>query len=134
MNKRRLVWMLQLVRLCVWNSMQVRISYRSLSQKWNFISHDKISSKQYPKWHAYTCPSKYWVVWNAAEMKLHVNRTYFHAGLKWVHFASYVNVLCSESKIVDIWVIPAISNPFQVKKKLKFTKFLLKVKSKLYSH
>ena len=62
---------------------------------------------------------KIWVVWNAAEMKLHVNRTYFHAGLKQVYFASYVNVLYSESKIVDIWVIPAISNPFQVKKKIK---------------
>ena len=51
------------------------------------------------------------------------------------YFASYVNVLYSESKIVDIWVIPAISNPFQVKKKkLKFMKFLLKGKAKLYSH
>ena len=35
------------------------------------------------------------------------------------YFASYVNLLYSESKIVDIWVIPAISNPFQVKKKIK---------------
>ena len=27
-----------------------------------FISGDKISSKHYPKWNAYTCPSKYWVL------------------------------------------------------------------------
>ena len=34
--------------------------------------------------------------WNAAEMKRHVTRTCFHAGLKlkpvWVHFVSHVNV------------------------------------------
>ena len=55
-------WMLHLMRMCIWNSMQVWISYRSFWQKWNFISGDKISCKHYPKWNAYTCPSKYRVV------------------------------------------------------------------------
>ena len=55
-------WMLRLMRMCVWNSMPVWISYRSFWQKWNFISGDKISCKHYPKWNAYTCPSKYRVV------------------------------------------------------------------------
>ena len=54
--------MLRLMRMCVWNSMPVWISYRSFWQKWNFISGDKISCKHYPKWNAYTCPSKYRVV------------------------------------------------------------------------
>ena len=56
MNKRRLV------ECCVWNSMRVWILYRSFWQKWNFISGDKISCKQYPKWNAYTCSSEYRVV------------------------------------------------------------------------
>ena len=51
--------MLRLMRMCVWNSMRVWISYRSFWQKWNFISGDKISCKHHPKWNAYTCPSKY---------------------------------------------------------------------------
>ena len=55
-------WMLRLMRMCVWNSMRVWISYRSLWQKWNFISGDKISCKHYLKWNAYTCPSKYRVI------------------------------------------------------------------------
>ena len=74
--------MLWLMSMCVWNLMWVWISYRSLWQKWNFISGDKISCKHYPKWNAYTCPSKSWPFWNAGEMKLHVNRTCFHGGLK----------------------------------------------------
>ena len=54
--------MLHLMHMCVWNSMRVWISYRSCWQKCNFISIDKIPRKHYPKWNAYTCPSKYWVV------------------------------------------------------------------------
>ena len=54
--------MFRLMRMCAWNAMRVWISYRSFSQKWNFISGDKISCKHYPKWNAYTCPSKYRVV------------------------------------------------------------------------
>ena len=45
-----------------WNSMLVRISYRSFWQKWNFISGDRISCKHHPKCTAYTCASKYWVI------------------------------------------------------------------------
>ena len=56
------------MRMCVWNSLRVWISYRSFRQKWNFISGDKISCKHYQKWNFYTCPSKYRVVlkcrWN----------------------------------------------------------------------
>ena len=51
-------WMLRLMRMCVWNSVLVWISYRSFWQKWNLISGDKISCKHHPKWSAYTCPSK----------------------------------------------------------------------------
>ena len=53
---------LRLMRMCVWNSMPVWISYRSFWQKWNFITGNKILCKHYPKWNAYTCPSKYRVV------------------------------------------------------------------------
>ena len=56
------------MRMCVWNSLRVWISYRSFRQKWNFISGDKISCKHYQKWNFYTCPSKYRIVlkcrWN----------------------------------------------------------------------
>ena len=38
------------------------ISLQSFWQKWNFILVDKIFCKHYPKWNAYVCPSKYWVV------------------------------------------------------------------------
>ena len=38
--------------------------------------------KHYPKWNAYKCRWKYRVVLNAAQMKLHVNRTCFDDGLK----------------------------------------------------
>ena len=55
-------WMLRLMRMSVWNSMQVRISSRSFWQKRNFISGDKISCKHYPKWNAQAYPSKYRVV------------------------------------------------------------------------
>ena len=52
-------------------------------QKWNFISGNKILCKHYPKWNAYTCPSKYRVVftpvWNLRPV--------------WVHFAYHVNEL-----------------------------------------
>ena len=54
--------MLRLMRMCVWNSVRVWISYRSFWQKWNFISGDKRSCKHYPKWNAYTYPAKYRVV------------------------------------------------------------------------
>ena len=35
---------------------------KNIWQKWNFILGDKVSCKNYPKWNAYTCPSKYRVV------------------------------------------------------------------------
>ena len=65
-----------------------------ISTEMNFISGDKISCKHYPKWNVHQNIGSFS---NAAEMKLHVNRTCFHAGVKsqpvWVHFASHVNVL-----------------------------------------
>ena len=45
----------------------------------NFISGDKILCKHCPKWNVHQNIGSFW---NAAETKLHVNRTYFHAGLK----------------------------------------------------
>ena len=48
----------------------------------NFISGEKIFCKHYPKWNVYTCPSKYRVDLKCSQMKLHLNRTCFHAGLK----------------------------------------------------
>ena len=54
--------MLRIMRMYVWNSMRVRISYRSFWQKWNFISGDRISCKRYPKLNVYTCPLNYRVV------------------------------------------------------------------------
>ena len=62
MNKRRLVLNLCLMRMCVWNSLRVWTANRSFWQKWNLISCDKISCKQYPKWIAYACPSECRVV------------------------------------------------------------------------
>ena len=54
-----------------WGQMKLKplwISFWSFWPKWNFISVHKISLKHYPKWNAYTCPSKCWVVlkcsWN----------------------------------------------------------------------
>ena len=61
-----------------WGEMKLKtvwISYRSFWQKWHFISGDKILCKHRPKWNAYTCPSKYGSLWNAAKIKYHVNRT-----------------------------------------------------------
>ena len=65
---------------------------RSFWQRLNFISDDKIyaTRNEMPKY----AHQNIELFRNAAEMKLHVNRTCFHAGLKslnrWVHFASHV--------------------------------------------
>ena len=90
--------MLRLMRMCIWNSMPVWISYRSFWQKWNFISGDKISCKHYPKWNAYyTCPSKYRVVlkcsWNETSCEQNLftrlfeisNRYEFISPLMWTY-------------------------------------------------
>ena len=45
----------------------------------NFIPDDKISCKPYLKWNVH---QNIGALCNAAKMKLHVNRTCFHAGLK----------------------------------------------------
>ena len=86
-----------LMRMCVWNSMRVWISYQSFWQKWNFISGDKILCKRYPKKNAYTCPWKFRVVlkysWNetSCEEKLSSrrfeisNRYVFISSLMWTH-------------------------------------------------
>ena len=92
-------WMLRLMRMCVWDSVRVWISYRSFWQKWNFISGDKISCKHYPKWNAYyTCPSKYRVVlkcsWNETSCEQNLfSRRFWNLKPVWVHFASHLNVL-----------------------------------------
>ena len=67
-----------------WNSMQVWISYRSFWQKWNFILGDKISCKHYPKWNAYTCPSKYRVVLKFSRIEISCEQVlfFFYVGLK----------------------------------------------------
>ena len=60
MNERRPThWVLRLLRMCVWNSLWVWISYQSFWEKWNFILGDKISCKHNSKWNAYACPLKY---------------------------------------------------------------------------
>ena len=45
----------------------------------NYISGDKISCKYYPKWNVHQNIVPFW---NTVQIKLHVNRTCFHAGLK----------------------------------------------------
>ena len=52
-------------------------SLRSFWQKWNFISGDKISCKLYPKWNAYACPSKYWVVFKCSRIKMSYEQNLF---------------------------------------------------------
>ena len=73
------------------------ISLWSFWQKWNLISGDKISCKQYPKMptHVHQNIKSFW---NAAEMKRHVSRICFYVSLKisrpfefistlmWTHF------------------------------------------------
>ena len=106
--------MLRLMRMCVWNSVLVWISYRSFWQKWNFISGDKISCKHYPKWNAYTCPSKYRVVLKCSQNETSYeqnlfsrrfetsNRYEFISPLMWryslltrrIHFHVATHVMC----------------------------------------
>ena len=71
--------MLRLMRMCVWNSMRVWISY------WSFWQ--KIISIRVIKYHVNTTRNEVvpthvhqniGLFWNSAEMKLHVNRTCFH--------------------------------------------------------
>ena len=89
--------MLRLMRMCVWNSMRVWISYRSFWQKWNFISCDQISCKHYPKWNAYKCPSKYWVVlkrsWNETSCEQKVFSRRFEISNRYEFISPHVNVL-----------------------------------------
>ena len=62
-----------------WSEMKLKtvwVSYRSFWHKWNFISGDKVSCKNYPKWNAYTCPSKYRIV-----LKCSRNETSFEQNL-----------------------------------------------------
>ena len=75
-------WMLRLMRMCVWNSMQVWTSYRSFWQKRNFISGDKYhvnTTRNEIPTHVHQNIGSFW---NAAKMKLYVSRTCFHVGLK----------------------------------------------------
>ena len=70
-------------RMCVWNAILVWISYQSFWQKWNFTSGNKILCKHYPKSNAWShIHQNIGSFWNAAETKLLLNRTCFHAGLK----------------------------------------------------
>ena len=43
----------------------------------NFISGDKISCKHYPKWNAYTCPSKYQVVLKFSQNEISCEQNLF---------------------------------------------------------
>ena len=46
-------------------------------KKWNFISNDKISCKHYPKWNAYICPTKYWVVLKCSQNEMSCEENLF---------------------------------------------------------
>ena len=89
------LWMLHLMRMCVWNSMLVWISYGSLWKKWDFISGDKISCKRYPEWNAYTCPSKFRVVLKFSRNEISCDQNLFlrRFEISNRYFASHVNVL-----------------------------------------
>ena len=118
--------MLRLLRMCVWNSMWVWISYQSQNKISFYFDRNKISF-QVIKYHVNTTRNEISTrvhqniesFWNAAEMKIHGNRTCFHAGLKsqtgmcsfclscertvkpvWVHFASHVNVLSNRYEFI----------------------------------
>ena len=103
-------------------------SLRSFWQKWNFISGDKISCKLYPKWNAYACPSKYWVVFKCSLLKCHMNRTCFHASLNlktvWAHFASHVNVLPHAFFTSNASVFPLSHSVAQLFHELSFKRCL----------
>ena len=88
-------WMLRLMRMCVWKSLRVWISYRSIWQKWNFISGDKISCKHYPKWNAYSCLSKYRVVLKFSWNESSCEHNLFHTGLKSQTGMSSLHVSCT---------------------------------------
>ena len=60
----------------------------------NFILSDKISCKHYPKWNVHQNIGSFW---NTAEMKLHVNRTYFHASLKFQTGMSSFHLSCERT-------------------------------------
>ena len=89
--------MLRLMRMCVWNSVLVWISYRSFWQKWNFISGDKISCKHCPRWNAYTCPLEYRVVLkcnrNETSCEPNLFSCWFEISNWYIHFASHLNSL-----------------------------------------
>ena len=90
--------MLWLMCFCVWNSLWVWISYRSLWQKLNYILGHKISCKYYPKWNAYTCPSKYWVVLKCSRNETSCKQNFVFTPVwnikpAWVHFTSHLSVL-----------------------------------------
>ena len=53
------------------------ISLWSFWQKWNVISGDKISCKHYPKWNAFSCPSKYWFVLKCSRNEMSCEKNLF---------------------------------------------------------
>ena len=71
--------MLRLMRMCVWNSMRVWISYWSFWQKLISIRvikyHVNTTRNEVVPTHVHQNIGSFW---NSAEMKLHVNRTCFH--------------------------------------------------------
>ena len=87
-------WILRLMRICVWTSLRVWISYRSFWQKWisfrvikyhvNTTGNEtsiKISGRfeMQPKWNFMWTELAFTPVWNFKPV--------------WFHFASHVNVL-----------------------------------------
>ena len=105
-------------------------SYRSFWQKWNFISGDKIPCKHYPKWNAYTCPSKDRVVLkcirnetsceqNLFSRRFEISNRYeFISPLAWTYSQSFkyhrkiLETVFSESKFgLQKYVSSAIQKP-----------------------
>ena len=79
--------MLHSMHMRIWNSMRVQISYLKLNAGhfdrneisfWVIKYHVNTTRNEMPT----RVHQNIGLFWNAAEMKLHVNRTCFHAGLK----------------------------------------------------
>ena len=82
MNKRRLVLNLCLMRMCVWNSLRygLQIGHFDRNEIWfRVIKYHVNNTRNELPTHVHQNVGSFW---NAAEMKLHVNRTCFHAGLE----------------------------------------------------
>ena len=77
------------------------ISLWSFSQKWNFISSDKMSCEHYPKWNAYACSSKYRVI-----LKCSRNEMSCENNLSLSLFE--ISIRCAESTLLHDAELPGI--------------------------